>query len=145
MKKIYLASPFFNEIESMRVEAVKTVLRGRGFEVFVPNEHQNTHLTFGEKPWRKATWQGDMEGIHNSDIVVAIISSGNYSDDGTAWECGYAFAKNMPIIVLNLNEGEVAVNLMISDSLHAYLDSIEKLKSYDFDTMPKITYDKYVW
>lgn len=148
MKKIYLASPFFNDIEIARMEAVRDILRNeKDLQVFVPNEHQNKHLEFGSKEWRKATWQGDVDGIKGADVVVAIISNGNYSDSGTAWECGYAYANNIPVVVVNLSDSEnpTAINLMISDSLHAYINNLESLRSYDFNNMPVITYDNYVW
>ncbi|WP_066870740.1 nucleoside 2-deoxyribosyltransferase [Clostridium mediterraneense] len=142
--KVYLASPFFNDVEIERMENVKKILREeKGFEVFAPFENQNKHLEFGSKEWRDATFAGDINGIDTADIVVAIISNGNYSDSGTAWECGYAYATKKPVIIVNLSDK--AVNLMISDSLTAYLSSLDELRAYDFEKMPRKTYDNYVW
>lgn len=143
MKKIYLASPFFDEKEIERMEIVRDILRAKGLDVFVPNEHQNKHLEFGSKEWRKATFNGDVMGIHNADIVVAVICKGNYDDSGTAWEIGYSYALGKPVIVVNLT-GET-INLMIADSLHAVITSAEELKAYDFDKLPRVTYNNYVW
>lgn len=143
MKKVYLASPFFNDAEIGRMEEVKRILRAKGLEVFAPFEHQNEHLEFGSKEWRKATFEGDINGIDTADVVVAIVSNGNYSDSGTAWEIGYAVAKGISVVVVNLSEKEV--NLMIADSLHAYISSYEELEKYDFNKMDKKTYDNYVW
>ncbi len=143
MKKVYLASPFFNEKEVARMELVRDILRGKGLEVFVPNEHQNSHLEFGSREWRKATFASDVNAIDTADLVVAVICNGNYSDSGTAWEIGYSYAIGKPVIVVNLT-GET-INLMIADSLHALISSEEELIAYDFDTLERKEYLDYVW
>lgn len=142
MKKIYLASPFFDDGEIERVNKVKDILREKGLDVFVPMEHQNKHLEFGSLEWREATFTNDVKHIDWCDVVVSIVGK-NYEDSGTCWELGYAYATNKPFIVVNIEKG--TINLMISDSLHAYLDSYEKLESYDFDKLEKIKYENYVW
>lgn len=142
-KKIYLASPFFNETELERVDKVKEILDAKGLEVFSPKEHQNKHLEFGSLEWRKATFDNDVDHIDWCDVVVAIISQGNYDDSGTAWELGYAYATGKPIVLVNLT-GET-INLMIADSLHALITSYKELKEYDFEELKKIPYLKYVW
>ena len=141
--KAYLASPFFNEGEIERMANVLKILREKGLEVFAPYENQNKHLEFGTKEWRKATFEGDLKGIYDCDVMVAIISQGNYSDSGTAAECMAAYILEKDLVVVNLSDKEV--NLMIADSLDAYISSYEELKAYDFDKMPKIPYDNYVW
>lgn len=143
MKKIYLASPFFNVVENERVDKVKEILDSKGLEVFSPKEHQNKHLEFGTIEWRKATFKNDVDHIDWCDCVVAIICQGNYDDSGTAWELGYAYATNKPVILVNLT-GE-AINLMIADSLHALITSYEELKDYDFNELKRIPYENYVW
>lgn len=142
MVKVYLASPFFNETEIETMNRTLKVLRDKGLDVFAPFENQNTHLEFGSKEWREATFNGDVVGIDNADVIVAIVA-GNYCDSGTAWEIGNAVAKNKPVVVFNPTKD--TINLMISDSLHAYLDSYESLLKYDFKTLKKVTYDNYVW
>ncbi|MDK0835020.1 nucleoside 2-deoxyribosyltransferase [Clostridium perfringens] len=143
MKKVYLASPFFNPVEVERVDKVKEILDSKGLEVFSPKEHQNKHLEFGSKEWRKATFKNDVDHIDWCEVVVAIISQGNYDDSGTAWELGYAYATNKPVILINLT-GET-INLMIADSLHALITSYDELKDYDFNELKTIPYENYVW
>ena len=41
-----------------------------------------------------------------------MLYHGNYSDSGTAWECGYAYAKGKKICVEELKEDE-AISLMV--------------------------------
>ena len=142
-KKIYLASPFFDDAELERVDKVKEILDSKGLEVFSPKEHQNKHLEFGSMEWRKATFENDVKHIDWCDVVVAIICKGNYDDSGTAWELGYAYATNKPVVLVNIT-GET-INLMIANSLHALIISYDELKEYDFDKLEKIPYLSYVW
>lgn len=143
MKKIYLASPFFNAEELDRMKIVKSILRKKELEVFAPFEHQNKHLEFGSMEWRKATFKSDVDAIDACDIMVAINCQGNYDDAGTMWEIGYAFAKGIPVILFN--NTDKTINLMIADSLHALIKSYDELEKYDFDKLEKIEYTNYVW
>lgn len=143
MKKIYLASPFFNSEETNKLEIVKTILRDKGLDVFVPNEHQNPQLEFGSLEWRAATFKSDVDAIDNCDVMVAINCQGNYDDAGTMWEIGYAFAKGIPVVLFN-NTGKT-INLMIADSLHSLLTSYDELQEYDFDKLENKPYLDYVW
>ena len=143
IKKIYLASPFFDKAELERVDKVKEILDSKGLEVFSPKEHQNEHLEFGSIEWRKATFENDVKHIDWCDVVVAIICKGNYDDSGTAWELGYAYATNKPVVLVNIT-GET-INLMIADSIHALITSYDELKEYDFEKMEKKPYLNYVW
>ena len=143
MKKVYLASPFFDDAELKRVNKVKEILDSKGLEVFSPKEHQNEHLEFGSIEWRKATFENDVKHIDWCDVVVAIICKGNYDDSGTAWELGYAYATNKPVVLVNIT-GET-INLMIADSIHALITSYDELKEYDFEKMEKKPYLNYVW
>ena len=143
MKKVYLASPFFDDAELERVDKVKEILNSKGLDVFSPKEHQNEHLEFGSIEWRKATFENDVKHIDWCDVVVAIICKGNYDDSGTAWELGYAYATNKPVVLVNIT-GET-INLMIADSIHALITSYDELKEYNFEKMEKKPYLNYVW
>lgn len=143
MKKIYLASPFFNDVELERVERVYKILTALGHDVFSPKEHQCKEFDFGTLDWRRETFKSDVDHIDWCDVVVAIISQGNYDDSGTAWEIGYAYATNKPVVVVNLT-GET-INLMIADSLHALITSYEELENYNLEKLEKRPYLNYVW
>ena len=129
--KIYLASPFFNAQELDYVDRAEKILRKRGYEVYSPREHEVRDETVGTATWSMATFEADRIGIDKSDIVV-MLYHGNYSDSGTAWECGYAFATHTPVLVVHLGEDS---NLMVHEGSHANL-TMDELKTYDFDRMP---------
>lgn len=136
MKKIYLASPFFNEEENAWVENAENILRDRGFDVFSPREHEvrDTDVV-GTIGWAYDTFYHDVKAIDNCDVVV-ILYHGNYSDSGTAWECGYAYAINKPVVCVQI--GDLS-NLMVHCSAVANI-TLEELKTYDFEKMPWIDY-----
>lgn len=139
-KRVYLASPFFNEEEIERVAFVEKTLRAKGLEVFSPREQQNEHLEFGSVEWRKATFNNDCKEILACDIVVAVHST----DSGTNWELGAAYAIQRPIILFDDNT-DLPRNIMLTESVHAFLEGREALESYDFDVpvneLEKIYYE----
>ena len=137
MKNIYLASPLFNDGEIENIEKVEKILRDRGFYVFSPREHEVREGNVGSPAWSLDTFTNDVRGIDACDVVVALYYGG-YSDSGTAWEIGYAFASHKPVVVVQLGEDS---NLMIHEGSHTNLNSIEELKSYDFDALPRARFD----
>jgi nucleoside 2-deoxyribosyltransferase len=137
MTKIYLASGFFNEFQLEHVAKAETFLREKGFEVFSPREHQHDEVEFGTKEWRALTFDNDVEHIVWSDFVFAILD--NDMDEGVLWELGYAYAIGKPIVILNLSDK--VMNLMISDSLTAYLEGWEEAVHYDYVALKHKSYD----
>ncbi len=136
MKKIYIASPFFNEEEREVLTRAENILRDRGFEVFSPREHEVEGEIAGSPAWSKKTFLIDLTGIDRADCLV-LLYWGNYSDTGTAWECGYAYAEEKPVIIVHLGDSS---NLMIHEGSHSNLYGVEELVSYDFETLPIVEY-----
>jgi len=130
--KIYLASPFFNEKELENVKYAETILTQRGYDVFSPrlNEVRDTDEV-GTRLWSVDTFNNDKKFIHWADIVV-MLYYGAYSDSGTAWECGYAYGINKPVIVVQLGENS---NLMVHEGCHSNI-TLKDLKTYDFEKIP---------
>ena len=136
IRKIYLASPFFNDQEVECLDRAEQILRKRGYEVFSPREHNLPEETTGTASWSRKTFQVDRKGIDQADCVV-LLYWGNYSDSGTAWECGYAYAIGKPVVVVQLGESS---NLMVHEGSHTNLNGVEELEAYDFETMPVLKY-----
>ena len=136
MVKLYIASPFFNEKELGYIEQVENVL-GKKHLVFSPR-HNNSKETFGTQLWKTETYNTDINHILWADVVVAILSGGNYDDTGTAFEVGYAKAIVKPIVVFNPENK--TLNLMVGEGLHAHITDLKELENYDFDTLPLISY-----
>lgn len=140
-KKIYLASPFFDEEQIDRVSRAESALAKNktASSVFSPREHQHEEFEMFSNEWRIATYNGDVDAINDADIMVAVIDYvGQEVDPGTAWEFGYAVANNIPVIVVKEKEG--SVNLMMGIPLTAYLTSVDDLATYDFDAVTEIPF-----
>lgn len=138
--KVYLASPFFNERELEVLAQVEKILDGKGLTVFKPKDNQFDKLEAGSNSWSLATFNNDKKFIDWADIVVAVYH-GNYSDSGTAWEIGYAYGTQKPVVVVHVGEASRhASNLMIHEGSHANV-TVEELKEYDFETMPSKAYN----
>lgn len=98
MKKIYLASPFFNEEELCYYKLTVAHLRAAGYEVYVPQEHTIENAwEISNKEWADKVFQEDIKAIGECDVVM-VLNFGMYSDSGTAWEAGYAYAKGIPVV-----------------------------------------------
>jgi nucleoside 2-deoxyribosyltransferase len=135
MKRVYLASPFFNELEVETVEKIAEILKSKGLEVFEPMNNQMEELEAGSRHWSIETFMNDVKFIKWAEIVVGVYH-GNYSDSGTAWELGYAYATDKPVILIHVGENS---NLMVHEGSHANL-TIDQLKDYDFEKLPSSFY-----
>lgn len=134
--KIYLASPFFNEEELADVTRAEKILMGRGFEVFSPRLHEvRTDKNAEPERWSRETFEMDRENIDLCDCVV-MLYRGAYSDSGTAWECGYAYGTNTPVVVVHLGEDS---NLMVHEGSQSNI-TLGELEAFDFEKMPRRPY-----
>jgi nucleoside 2-deoxyribosyltransferase len=119
--KLYLAGPLFTTPERDWNTALAARLVAAGHEVFVPQASQVVD------PTAEQIFDKDMEGLDWSDAVVAIMD-GSEPDSGTAWECGYAYARRKPIVTFRSDfrkPGEargVAFNLMLWCSADAHVE-----------------------
>lgn len=130
--KIYLASPFFNDEELKNVKLAEEILMKRGFDVFSPRLNE---VRTDDNLWSKETFMNDRRFIDWSDAVV-MMYYGSYSDSGTAWECGYAYATHTPVIVVHLGDNS---NIMVHEGCHSNI-KLDDLATYDFEKMPYFPY-----
>jgi nucleoside 2-deoxyribosyltransferase len=140
--RIFIASPFFNEEQLERVQRLENALARNPYvaDFFSARFHQFPQLKFGSKEWRRITFQNDLKYLRRADVVVAIHDfEGLQVDSGTAFEIGYAYALQKPIILIK--EKPSVINLMLAEGLHAYLNRVEDVSLYDFINMPKLQYE----
>lgn len=116
--KIYLAGPLFTQAERRwNVELAAAIeARNADLHVIVPQEMElpikDGKLDFAE------IFARNVEILEGSDLVVAILDGAD-SDSGTAWECGYAYAKSIPIVGVRTDfrkHEDEYLNLMLSRS-----------------------------
>jgi nucleoside 2-deoxyribosyltransferase len=131
MTKIYLAGPLFTLAEQSFNVTLARFLEGAGFEVWLPQEHEPRSNTAG------AIFAMDVAALDWADMVVACMD-GPDPDSGTAWECGYAYAKGKPIVCYRTDfriSGDTPgapYNLMLSESATARLEMPFRSQAAEF-------------
>ena len=125
--RVYVAGPLFDEGERWWIETVERTVVECGYDTFLPHRDNPPKDQFNVRE----IFLNDKRGIDECDVVVANLN-GITTDDGTAWELGYAFAKGKFIIGLHTDwrrrfEHEV-VNLMLECSLDRLVHSLDDLR-----------------
>ena len=129
MPLAYLAGPLFDEGERWFIERLDQLVASLGFDTFLP--HRDNPEKTPETV--ETIYRNDRDAIDRCDVIVANLN-GLSTDDGTAWELGYAFARQKFSIGLFTDwrarfpaENE-NVNLMIECSLDEFVRSEDELK-----------------
>tara|TARA_B100000953_G_C18018728_1_gene420047 strand:+ start:587 stop:1006 length:420 start_codon:yes stop_codon:yes gene_type:complete len=125
--KAYIAGPLFNEGERWWVEELEKAVASIGFETFLP--HRDNPPKTPETV--QTIFENNRKGIEHADILIANLN-GITTDDGTAWELGYAAALKKPSIGIFTDwrtrfGGDEVVNLMIGRSLENVVHSLDEL------------------
>lgn len=134
--RVYLASPWFNEKEMEAYKQIINKMRSQGIEVYVPLEHEVENAwDLSNADWGHKVFMADIDAIDSADEVW-VVNHGMYSDTGTAWECGYAYAKGKVIRQLVYTAmKENVFSLMMINGCDEY-DSVENYildKNNDFE------------
>jgi nucleoside 2-deoxyribosyltransferase len=115
---VYLAGPLFTLAELNFNAELAAALTARGYEVWLPQIHEK-----GSDP---AVFKRDRTAIDRAQIVVANMD-GSDPDSGTCWECGYAYARSIPVVIFRTDRrstsktGMNSYNLMMTQSADARL------------------------
>ena len=125
--RVYVAGPLFDEGERWFIEKVEALVADAGFVTFLPHRDNPPKTEFNVSE----IFHNDKRGIDECDVVVANLN-GITTDDGTAWELGYAYATGKYLIGLHTDwrarfPHEV-VNLMLQCSLHRMVRSLDELR-----------------
>ena len=118
MASLYLAAPLFTHAERQWNQELATALVNASHNVWLPQEMAGLALKT-DKLNLKTIFSNAINGISAADFIIAIFD-GTDPDSGTAFECGYAYALNIPIIGIRTDfrrggdDQETNVNLMLS-------------------------------
>ena len=123
---VYVAGPLFDEGERWWIEQVEAKIASLGFATFLP--HRDNVVKTSENTLE--IFENNRDAIDRCDLVVASLN-GITTDDGTAWEVGYAAGIGRPVIGLHTDwrrrfDDEV-VNLMIEHSAECIARSLDEL------------------
>jgi nucleoside 2-deoxyribosyltransferase len=86
--RIYFAGPLFTPYERRFIDECAARLRGAGFDVFVPHEHE---LALDGTVTAERIFAKDWTGLSEANAVLALLD-GPVIDDGTACEIGIFYA-----------------------------------------------------
>lgn len=116
--KIYLASPLFTELERKNIKELAEKLRQQGNEVYVPMEHIiKNGWDYPNHEWAKMVFDEDVKAIRECDAVYCLYY-GLYSDSGTAWECGFAYALGKAVYLVDESNSEVSL-MMVNGAINS--------------------------
>ena len=126
--RAYVAGPLFDEGERWWIEQVDQLVADAGFITFLPHRDNPPKDEFNVR----AIFENDKRGIDEADVVVANLN-GVLTDDGTAWELGYAYAKGKYIIGLHtdwrMRFPHEVVNLMMECSMDRLVRNVDDLRA----------------
>nr|DAD82631.1 MAG TPA: Nucleoside 2-deoxyribosyltransferase [Siphoviridae sp. ctrpg19] len=141
MIMIYLACSFAckdrhkAEIRKTYMKQAENILKKKGLVVYVPSDLTIPNAwDYTMQEWGLMVFANGLIRLDESDIVV-MLSFGKENNAGSAWECGYAFAKGKKVIIVSLTD-EVE-SLMVQHGSYAQLKGLEDLQNYDFSVMSK--------
>lgn len=129
MKKIYLASGWFNPTQDAELTQLEKIFddRAEHFELASPRRIFICPPN-APKEVQDETFEGNLHHIKTADFLLVNTRD---KDIGTIWEAGYAFAFDRPIVYFcaGLPAG-AKFNLMLARSGIKVCTSFEELEDY---------------
>lgn len=115
--KAYLAAPFFTNNERHIYSRVIDYLRNaEHLDLYVPMEHTvEDAWNLSNSAWAWEVFKEDVRALDEAKVVY-VLNFGMYSDSGTAWEAGYAYAKGKRIVNILVNQKDNVYSLMMVNS-----------------------------
>ena len=121
MKKIYVAAPLFTNEEKIFNKKVQNWLKHKFHTdyVFLPQDYVSPKVDKHNTIWARDVFDHDTNAIYDADMIC-IVNNGDYrSDDGSAFEVGYAYAMNKEIISIS-DSPELKKSLMIGNAVNQF-------------------------
>lgn len=126
--RIYIAAPLFSEAERAFNAVLASALEAGGYDVYLP---QRDTLPAEGAERTRTIFHANLAALAKAEAVVAVCD-GPQVDDGTAWEIGYAYGRNIHVFGLRTDvrigqQTDERVNLMVLESLSELSSTIEQL------------------
>lgn len=155
MKTVYFCAGWFDENQNKAYkEAYQALIENDTIDFehsYVPLEHQYKDIRVDEHPeylrdkeWAQATARGDMVGIQNTDICLAVYLP-HQEDVGMGFELGaaYQLGKYKLLVIPDEQYGE-PINLMSWLAADKVI-KMSELKDFDFNNLEFDFYDGEVY
>lgn len=135
-RRVYLAGPCDQEHREDMTDLVQKLYRiipetdtiYCPWEVKIPNAWKISNDKLGH-----GVFCVDVHELDECDYVVVANYGREATTAGTAWEMGYAFANEKPVILVNMSD-DITNSLMVANGSWASV-SINNLKAYDWVTL----------
>lgn len=121
--KLYLAGPLFTQAERRWLRELAQGLLERSYDVFLPQDEAGLPL-LRDPPDYHGAFEVCRDAIERCDALVVVLDGAD-ADSGTAWECGYAYARGKPAVAIrtDFRGGEdQGLNLMLRRSATAVVE-----------------------
>ena len=121
MKKIYVAAPLFTNEEKIFNKKVQNWLKHKFHTdyVFLPQDYVSPKIDKHNTIWARDVFDHDTNAIYNADMICIVDNGDYHSDDGSAFEVGYAYAMNKEIIFIS-DSPELKKSLMIGNAVNQF-------------------------
>lgn len=111
--KVYLAGPWFYGDQPEKLSKVEELLDSYDrLDVFSPRR-ETLVAPDAKEDARTQAFNGNVKHVHDADFIVALVDD---SDKGTLFECGLAYAYNVPILYYCETAEQKPFNLMLAES-----------------------------
>lgn len=114
---IYIAGPLFTPGDRIYLEEIDHLCKKCGYKTYLP--HRDAGLVPADGSSTLPFFEKDKKNLDNAEIILAVLN-GNDVDSGTAWELGYAFAKNKILLGIyedtRIDKPLAYFNIMITSS-----------------------------
>ena len=121
MKKIYVAAPLFTNEEKIFNKKVQNWLKHKFHTdyVFLPQDYVSPKVDKHNTIWARDVFDHDTNAIYDADMICIVDNGDYHSDDGSAFEVGYAYAMNKEIIFIS-DSPELKKSLMIGNAVNQF-------------------------
>lgn len=96
MIKAYLAGPLLTKQNQAILEEIDKICKELNIDTFLPHRDVGVYQTGQDS---KPFFEADKKPLDECQIVLAVLDWKGIGS-GTAWEIGYAYAKDIPVIAL---------------------------------------------
>lgn len=152
-QRIYIASPFFNEVQLEIVKKIEEACLRHGHVIYSPRIHSGSHkLTPEEKKsfsaW-KPVYESNVAALYWCTLAISVVTyeleegkklcvvqrreilrEVHVPDAGTCWEIGFLTALGKPVYGFVPEKKLREVNLMLTHSLSDILEGWEELEEF---------------
>lgn len=134
--KVYLAGPWFYGDQPEKLSKVESCLDSfKELTVFSPRR-ETLIKPDAKEDARRQSFLANVEHVFDSDFIVALVDD---SDKGTLFECGLAYAHNVPILYYSELANVKPFNLMLAESCTelGYVTNVDDLRKKISETLEK--------